>query len=91
MQRRRGSRADPVSEDDILRAIAKLGVLGGGFAVVKVGERRLVRSLRRASRHAEQFGTRDDCTPFSHAGLADDQAHHHFFPFSSTSIPGLMP
>lgn len=42
MQRRRGSRADPVSEDDILRAIAKLGVLGGGFAVVKVGERRLV-------------------------------------------------
>ena len=42
-QRRRGSRADPVSEDDILRAIAKLGVLGGGFAVVKVGERRLVR------------------------------------------------
>ena len=45
MQRRRGSRADPVSEDDILRAIAKLGVLGGGFAVVKVGERRLVRSL----------------------------------------------
>ena len=45
MQRRRGSRADPVSEDDVLRAIAKLGVLGGGFAVVKVGERRLVRSL----------------------------------------------
>ena len=45
VQRRRGSRADPVSEDDILRAIAKLGVLGGGFAVVKVGERRLVRTL----------------------------------------------
>lgn len=45
MQRRRGSRADPVSEDDILRAIAKLGVLGGGFAVVKVGERRLVCAL----------------------------------------------
>ena len=34
-----------MSEDDILRAIAKLGVLGGGFAVVKVGERRLVRAL----------------------------------------------
>jgi len=42
-QRRRGSRADPVSEDDILRAIAKLGVLGGGFAIVRVGERRMVR------------------------------------------------
>jgi hypothetical protein len=32
-----------VSEDDILRAIAKLGVLGGGFAVVRVGDRRMVR------------------------------------------------
>ncbi len=32
-----------MSEDDILRAIAKLGVLGGGFAIVRVGERRMVR------------------------------------------------
>lgn len=45
MQRRRGMRTDPVSEDDILRAITKLGVLGGGFSVVRVGERRLVRAF----------------------------------------------
>ena len=34
-----------MSEDDILRAITKLGVLGGGFSVVRVGERRLVRAF----------------------------------------------
>ena len=36
LQRRRGSRADPVTEDDVLRAMAKLKVLGGGFDVVTV-------------------------------------------------------
>lgn len=45
MQRRRGSRADPVSEDDILRAIAKLSALGSGFSVFKVGSQKLVRSV----------------------------------------------
>ncbi len=44
-QRRRGSKADPVTEDDVLRAIDKLQVLGGGFGVVRVGDRRLVRSV----------------------------------------------
>lgn len=48
VQRRRGTRTDPVSEDDILRAITKLGVLGGGFSVVRVGERRLVRAFSSA-------------------------------------------
>ncbi|KAK9916099.1 hypothetical protein WJX75_008566 [Coccomyxa subellipsoidea] len=42
---RRGSKADPVTEDDVLRAIDKLQVLGGGFGVVRVGDRRLVRSV----------------------------------------------
>ncbi len=34
LQRRRGSRADPITEDDVLRAMDKLKVLGGGFDVV---------------------------------------------------------
>eukprot|EP00887_Chlorella_sp_A99_P002409 scaffold10.g2409.t1 len=33
------------SEDDLLRAIDKLAVLGGGFAVVTIGARRFVRSV----------------------------------------------
>lgn len=52
MQRRRGTRTDPVSEDDILRAITKLGVLGCGFSVVRVGERRLVRAFRSAHKRS---------------------------------------
>ncbi|KAI3431521.1 hypothetical protein D9Q98_004571 [Chlorella vulgaris] len=45
VQRRRGSRADPVSEDDLLRAIEKLGGLGSGFGVVRIGAKRFVRSV----------------------------------------------
>lgn len=45
LQRRRGSRADPVSEDDVLRAIGKLKALGSGFQVIKVGSQKLVRSV----------------------------------------------
>ena len=37
VQRRRGSRSEPISEDDLMRAISKLKVLGGGWAVTKVG------------------------------------------------------
>ena len=37
LQRRRGSKADPITEDDVMRAINKLKVLGGGFSVMKVG------------------------------------------------------
>ena len=44
-QKRRGKRADPVSEDDILRAISKLKALGNGFQVVKIGRQKLVRSV----------------------------------------------
>ena len=36
LQRRRGSRADPVTEDDVLRAIDRLKVLGGGFDILTV-------------------------------------------------------
>ena len=35
-QRRRGSQADPISEDDLLRAIGKLKILGGGWSLTKV-------------------------------------------------------
>ena len=37
LQRRRGSKADPITEDDVIRAIDKLQVLGGGFSIMKVG------------------------------------------------------
>ena len=36
LQRRRGSKADPITEDDVIRAIDKLQVLGGGFSIMKV-------------------------------------------------------
>jgi hypothetical protein len=39
LQRRRGSRADPVTEDDVLRAIDRLKVLGGGFDILTVRAR----------------------------------------------------
>ena len=45
LQRRRGSRADPVTEDDLLRAIERLAGLGSGFGVVKIGARQFVRSM----------------------------------------------
>ena len=45
VRRRRGERAAPVSVDDLVQAIKKLRVLGGGFDVVKVGRKRLVRSI----------------------------------------------
>jgi ESCRT-II complex subunit VPS22 len=43
--RRRGAAADPVSEDDVLRAIESLKCLGGGWAVLTAGGRRIVRSV----------------------------------------------
>ena len=45
MQRRRGAAADPVSEDDITRAIAKLKTLGSGFRLIKLGNKSLVQSV----------------------------------------------
>jgi ESCRT-II complex subunit VPS22 len=45
LARRRGPRADPVSVDDVRRAVAALGCLGPGFGLVKVGGARLVRSV----------------------------------------------
>ena len=45
VERRRGSTADPISADDISRAIDKLSVLGGGFGVVKIGGKPFVRSV----------------------------------------------
>lgn len=45
VNRRRGSQADPISEDDVARAIKKLQVLGGGFGLVAVGRQQLVRSV----------------------------------------------
>ncbi len=45
VQRRRGAGGEPVSEDDICRAIRKLKVLGGGFDLVAVGRASYVRSV----------------------------------------------
>ncbi|KAI0497725.1 hypothetical protein KFK09_020959 [Dendrobium nobile] len=43
-QRRRTAR-EAISEDDCLRAISKLKVLGSGFAVISIGRKKLVRSV----------------------------------------------
>ncbi len=40
-----GKTRQDVTEDDLARAIKKLRVLGGGFAVVPVGKQRLVQSV----------------------------------------------
>ncbi len=40
-----GKTRQDVTEDDLARAIKKLRVLGGGFAVVPVGKHRLVQSV----------------------------------------------
>lgn len=45
VSRRRGSLADPISEDDITRAIKKLKVLGGGIDVLSIGSRTYIRSV----------------------------------------------
>jgi len=45
VRKRRGSVAPAVSEDDVLRAIAQLRALGGGWAVVTAGGVRCVRSV----------------------------------------------
>ncbi|KAL8166956.1 hypothetical protein V2J09_008455 [Rumex salicifolius] len=43
-QKRKNAR-EPVSEDDCLRAISKLKILGSGFEVISVGKKKLVRSV----------------------------------------------
>ncbi|XP_008246175.1 PREDICTED: vacuolar protein sorting-associated protein 22 homolog 1-like, partial [Prunus mume] len=45
LHQRRKSDREAVSEDDCLRAISKLKVLGNGFDVISVGKRKLVRSV----------------------------------------------
>ncbi|MED6143941.1 hypothetical protein PIB30_010606 [Stylosanthes scabra] len=45
LRQRRKSDRGVVSEDDCLRAIGKLKVLGSGFEVISVGKRKLVRSV----------------------------------------------
>lgn len=45
MQRRRGTAAEAVSTDDIVRAIGKLKALGNGFRLVKLGNKNLVQSV----------------------------------------------
>lgn len=44
-QRRRGAAADPVSEDDLARAIERLAGLGSGFGLVTIGGKQFVRSV----------------------------------------------
>lgn len=43
-QRRKAAR-ESVSEDDCLRAISKLKVLGSGFEVISIGKKKLIRSV----------------------------------------------
>lgn len=45
MQRRRGTAAEAISTDDIVRAIGKLKALGNGFRLVKLGNKSLVQSV----------------------------------------------
>ncbi|KAK0599791.1 hypothetical protein LWI29_008673 [Acer saccharum] len=45
LRQRRKSDRELVSEDDCLRAISKLKVLGSGFEVISVGKKKLVRSI----------------------------------------------
>ncbi|XP_062513805.1 vacuolar-sorting protein SNF8-like [Corticium candelabrum] len=41
----RGKHGQDISNDDIIRAIKKLRVLGSGFAVIPIGDRRLIQSV----------------------------------------------
>ncbi len=45
VNKRRGSQAEPASEDDVVRSIKKLRVLGGGFDLVSIGPKQYVRSV----------------------------------------------
>lgn len=45
LHQKRKSDRDAVSEDDCLRAISKLKILGSGFEVISVGKRKLVQSV----------------------------------------------
>mmetsp|Transcript_32144 Transcript_32144/g.80686 ORF Transcript_32144/g.80686 Transcript_32144/m.80686 type:complete len:215 (-) Transcript_32144:56-700(-) len=45
LQSRRAKSADPISADDIERAIHSSKVLGGGFDLVKVGATKMIRSV----------------------------------------------
>ena len=42
---RRGQAAQPISEDDLLRAIERLQCLGGGWKVLTVGGKKVIRSV----------------------------------------------
>jgi ESCRT-II complex subunit VPS22 len=45
VQRRRGSQSDPITEDDVIRAIKKLKMLGNGFDHVIIGHKSYVRCV----------------------------------------------
>jgi len=45
VNKRRGAQADSVSEDDVVRSIKKLKVLGNGFNLVTIGKNTYVRSV----------------------------------------------
>ncbi|XP_044473483.1 vacuolar protein sorting-associated protein 22 homolog 1-like [Mangifera indica] len=45
LRQRRKSDHEAVSEDDCLRAISKLKVMGSGFEVISIGKKKLVRSV----------------------------------------------
>lgn len=45
VSQRRGEAADPITEDDIVRAMEKLSILGGGIGVMNIGGKKFIRSL----------------------------------------------
>ncbi|CAG8491315.1 7421_t:CDS:2 [Paraglomus brasilianum] len=45
LEKIRGSGGQEISEDDIVRSIKTLKPLGGGFEVIQIGERKMVRSV----------------------------------------------
>ncbi|CAM6097855.1 unnamed protein product [Calypogeia fissa] len=45
LAKRRRASQEPITDDDCLRAISKLKVLGSGFEVITVGSRKLIRSV----------------------------------------------
>mmetsp|Transcript_12357 Transcript_12357/g.34703 ORF Transcript_12357/g.34703 Transcript_12357/m.34703 type:complete len:245 (+) Transcript_12357:396-1130(+) len=45
VRRRRGSASAEITEDDVMRAVDKLKVLGSGFTISQVGSQRMLRSV----------------------------------------------
>ena len=45
MNKRRGTKVQAVTKDDVMQAIKKLGKLGSGFQLLKIGDNTIVQSV----------------------------------------------